>query len=135
MLMTASSMPTNPLYTAAKAGLVGFTRACGPTFTSNDGITVNCICPAFITTNLCPPHALALFPKEHITPMSTCLKAIDIFLGDDTMTGQAVELTLDELHFREKPDYPNESQRWLGEESAKFWEDAYKAVPEGKNGV
>ena len=30
-------------------------------------------------------------------------------------------------------EYPNESQRWLGEDSAQFWEKAYRDTPEGKN--
>jgi 15-hydroxyprostaglandin dehydrogenase (NAD) len=34
-------------------------------------------------------------------------------------------LSLDQLYFRKMVDYPNASQRWLGEESKKFWEDAY----------
>ena len=50
-----------------------------------------------MATNLCPPHALKLFPKEHITPMSTALRAFDKFLEDDGLSGQVVELSLD--HF------------------------------------
>jgi len=121
-------MATNPLYTAAKHALVGLTRACGPVFLE-EGITVNCICPAFVPTNLCPPHVLQIFPKEHITPMSTVLKAHDTFLADSTMTGQTVELSLDQLYFRKQPEWPNDSQRWLGEESKAFWEEAYRQVP------
>ncbi|THW34282.1 hypothetical protein D6D22_08703 [Aureobasidium pullulans] len=120
-----SPMVTNPLYTATKHGLVGLTRACGPKFLP-EGITVNCICPAFVPTALCPPHVLAKFPKEHITPMSTVLKAVDTFIADDGMSGQVVELSLDQMFFREQPEYPNESQRWLGVDSAAFWEEAYK---------
>lgn len=118
-------METNPLYTAAKHGLVGLVRACGPEF-ATEGITVNCICPAFVPTNLCPPHVLHLFPKEHITPMTTVLKAFDTFIADDKMTGQVVELSLDQLYFREQPGWANESQKWLGTESKAFWDAAYK---------
>ncbi|KAH6679063.1 hypothetical protein B0J14DRAFT_614421 [Halenospora varia] len=118
-------MDTNPLYTTAKHGLVGLTRACAPTFLA-EGITVNCICPAFVPTNLCPPHVLHLFPKEHITPMSTVLKAHNMFLADDNMTGQVVELSLDQLYFRSPPEWANDSQRWLGTESKAFWDAAYK---------
>lgn len=119
-------MSTNPLYTAAKHGLVGFTRSCGEDSPfAKENITVNCICPAFVPTNLCPPHMLALFPKEHITPMTTVIKALDTFLDNGSMTGQCVELSLDQLYFRKMIDYPNASQRWLGQESKKFWEDAY----------
>ena len=70
-----------------------------------------------------------IFPKEHITPMETVIKAFDTFLDDDKMTGQAVELSLDELHFRKQVDYPNESQRWIGTQSAALWDQAYENPP------
>ncbi|KAF2466730.1 15-hydroxyprostaglandin dehydrogenase [Lindgomyces ingoldianus] len=122
-------MTTNPQYTSSKYGVVGLTRAAGPVFVK-EGITVNCICPGFIPTNLCPPHVLELWPKEHITPLSTATKAIDAFLGDDTMTGQTVELSLDQLYFRQMPEWANDSQKWIGTESLAFWEEAYAKVPQ-----
>lgn len=130
IIITSSSaglypMETNPIYTASKHALVGLTRALGPVLRKQN-IQVNAICPAFVPTALCPKEVLDRFPKEHITPMSTVIKAYDTLLGDDTICGQTVELSLDKLYFRIKPDYPNESQRWLGEESASFWEEAYK---------
>jgi len=118
-------METNPQYTAAKHGLVGLARACGPVF-SRENITVNAVCPAFVPTNLCPPHVRDLFPKEHVTPMSTVLRAFDTFIDNARMTGQIVELSLGDLYFREQPPWANESQRWLGEDSSGFWEEAYK---------
>lgn len=127
-------MDIQPQYTAAKHALVGLTRAAGPMLLKGSSITLNCICPAFIKTNLCPPHIRDTFPEEHVTPMSTVMKAIDTFIDDDTMTGQTVELSLDQLYFRKQPEWANKSQKWLGEESAAFWEEAYKAQPT-KNGV
>ena len=127
-------MQTNPQYTAAKHALVGLTRAIGPTF-QKESISVNCICPSFVLTNLCPPHVRDLFPKEHITPMDTVLEAFSRFLEDETMTGQIVELSLDQLYFRTPPEWANASQKWLGEESMKFWEDAYKTPALLRNSV
>ncbi|KAF2800800.1 NAD(P)-binding protein, partial [Melanomma pulvis-pyrius CBS 109.77] len=117
-------MSTNPQYTASKYGVVGLIRAAGPEFVK-EGITVNCICPGFIPTNLCPPEILKVWPKEHITPLSTAIKAIDAFLGDDTMTGQAVELSQENIYFREMVEWANESQKWIGLESLGIWEKAY----------
>ncbi|KAJ6008913.1 hypothetical protein N7499_001038 [Penicillium canescens] len=130
VVITSSSaglyqMATNPIYTASKHALVGLTRALAPVL-DQQNIQVNAICPAFVPTALCPKDMLDRFPKEHITPMSTIIKAYDTFLKDDTLNGQTVELSQDQLYFRTKPDYPNESQRWLGEDSASFWEEAYK---------
>ena len=123
-LLACSSMPQCPQYTAAKYGVVGLVRASGSVFVK-EGITVNAICPAFIPTNLCPPEVLKRWPKEHITPLSTVNKAIDAFLADDTLTGQAVELSQDNIYFREQVDYPNESQRWIGTKSHEIWNQGY----------
>lgn len=118
-------MPTNPQYAAAKSGLVGFTRSAASIF-RKENITINTICPAFIVTNLAPPVIRDKFPKEHITPMSTALKAIDAFLDDDNMTGETVELSLGDLFFRKQPQWANESQRWLNGDSNEFWDEAYR---------
>jgi NAD(P)-dependent dehydrogenase (short-subunit alcohol dehydrogenase family) len=123
-----SSMTQCPQYTASKYGVVGLCRASGPVFVK-EGITVNAICPAFIPTNLCPPEVAKRWPKEHITPLSTVNKAIDAFLADDTLTGQAVELSQENIYFRKPVDYPNESQRWIGEESDKIWNLGYQEPP------
>ncbi|KAF2000990.1 15-hydroxyprostaglandin dehydrogenase [Amniculicola lignicola CBS 123094] len=125
-------MTTNPQYTASKYGVIGLVRSSGPVFVK-ENITVNCICPGFIPTNLCPPEILKIWPKEHITPVSTAVKAIDAFLGDDQMTGQVVELSLGELYFRQMVPWANESQEWIGTKSLDIWEKAYAEVPV-KNG-
>lgn len=123
-------MTTNPQYAAAKHALVGLTRSVGPVLLK-EKITVNAICPAFIKTNLAPKVILEKFPEEHVTPMSTALKAFDAFLGDDSMTGQTVELSLGDLFFRKQPEWSNESQRWLGEDSGPFWDEAYREMLPG----
>jgi 15-hydroxyprostaglandin dehydrogenase (NAD) len=50
---------------------------------------------------------------------------MDAFLADDTLTGQAVELSQENIYFRSQPDWPNESQKWIGEESNKIWDEGY----------
>lgn len=119
-----SSMIQCPQYTASKYGVVGLVRASGPIFVK-EGITVNAICPAFIPTNLCPPEVAAKWPKEHITPLTTVDKAMEAFLADDNLTGQAVELSQGNIYFRQQVDYPNASQKWIGEESDKIWDEGY----------
>ena len=124
-------MPTNPQYSAAKHALVGLTRSCAPIFAA-ENITVNCICPAFVITNLAPKAILHTFPREHITPMSTVLRAFDACMGEG-VTGQVVECSLGELYWRKQPEWANESQRWFGEEGEKVWDEGYRGLlPEGK---
>jgi len=123
-----SCMTQCPQYTASKYGVVGLVRASGPAFLK-ENITVNAICPAFIPTNLCPPEVAARWPKEHITPLSTVNKAIDAFLQDDKMTGQVVELSQENIYFRQQVDYVNESQRWIGMHSDAIWNLGYEEPP------
>ncbi|KAF3000093.1 hypothetical protein E8E13_002978 [Curvularia kusanoi] len=100
------SLPTLPLYTASKYGVVGLVRGSAPNFIK-ENITVNAICPGFMSTNICPPEILARWPKEHITSMSTVIKAIDAFLEDDKLTGQVVELSQENIYFRQSVDHAN----------------------------
>ncbi|KAH7350669.1 hypothetical protein BKA65DRAFT_605374 [Rhexocercosporidium sp. MPI-PUGE-AT-0058] len=114
-------MESDPLYTAAKHGLVGFTRATGAHF-HPEGITVNCICPAFVITGLAPENVLVKFPKEHITPMSTVLQAYDMFLGDSKLSGQVVETSLDQVNFQHPPPFTSDTNRWLASATKELWE-------------
>lgn len=114
-------MESDPLYTTAKHGLVGFARATGARFPS-EGITVNCICPAFVPTGLAPASVLAKFPKEHVTPMSTLIKAYDTFLANDKLSGKVVEASRDQLVYQEPPEYSSESNRWLATATKELWE-------------
>lgn len=114
-----------PQYTAAKAAIVGLTRAVGPTLLKQ-GIAVNAICPGVIATNLMPEHARDLFPKECLTPMETVTRAIDIFLEKDDMAGETVEISLDELYFRKKPEFAIENQKKVAALRHTFWAAAYK---------
>lgn len=100
-----------------------------------DNITINAICPAFVLTNLAPRFIVDTFPKEHVTPMETIMKAYSAFLDDDKMTGQTVECSLDQLYFRQMPEWANASQKWMGEGSDGFWERAYAQVAPARNGI
>lgn len=58
--------------------------------------------------------------------MSTIMRAYDTFLGDDKLSGQALEASLDELYFRAQLEYANESQRYLSEGLTKIWSEVTK---------
>ena len=73
-------MPTHPLYSAAKHGLIGLTRSL-PHALKKEGIAVNAICPAFVATPLLPEKMRELWPKEHLTPLTTIIRAHDRFPG------------------------------------------------------
>ena len=75
-----------PLYCSSKFGNVGLIRSLGKDKKmKSEGITFNAICPGWVETGLAPPGMIQ-FVREKcpqiITPMSTIVKAYDIFLDD-----------------------------------------------------
>lgn len=125
---------TLPLYVAAKAGLIALTYSIGPPFASSSRktarILVNTVLPGFVKTGLPPQGLIDVFPAEHVTPMSTILRAFEGFLEGDS-SGRVVECSLQELHERKKGEgtgYVDESTRWLGEESHVLFRAAYEKV-------
>jgi 15-hydroxyprostaglandin dehydrogenase (NAD) len=107
------------------AQLIGLVRSVGPKFRRDDHITINAILPAFVATGLAPAGLIDAMPKEHLTPMSTILKAYDSFLENDDLSGETVECSGDQLYFRKKAEYPNKSQEWLAEDTDGFWKGSY----------
>jgi len=116
-----------PLYTAANHGLVGFVRACAPVFAGIGPILINAILPTLIETNLMPEPIRPLWDRNQLTPMSTALKVFDMFLADDKMTGETVELALDQLIFSHQQPYSTPNSQWMCEEH-KLWEMATKRI-------
>lgn len=105
--------PPIPLYTTAKHGLVGLVRACAPIYLK-DKITINAICPTLIKTNLMPSHITDEFHvPEQTTPMSTALKAFDAVLASDKLTGQTMELALDEVVFKQQAEHETANGKWM----------------------
>ncbi|KAI7166360.1 hypothetical protein KC343_g15431 [Hortaea werneckii] len=102
-----------PLYSSAKHALVGLVRSSAPVFAGMN-ITINALLPVLVETNIWPEHAKHLVDDAQLTPMRTVCKAFDRFL-DSEMTGQTVELALDQLIFRQQQDYTNENARWMCE--------------------
>ncbi|OQV04652.1 hypothetical protein CLAIMM_09505 [Cladophialophora immunda] len=116
---------TNPQYAAAKHGIVGLVRSAAPVL-QKENIRVNCVCPAFVPTNLAPASLLSAMPKEHLTPMSTIVRAFDSFATDASLVGKVAECSLGDIYYRDQVEYCNESERWIFEESKKIWEEGFK---------
>jgi len=108
------------MYVASKHALVGFVRSTAPVYAGMD-ITINALLPVMIETNLMPEPLRPLWDREQLTPMNTALKAFDTFLADSTMTGQTVELSLDQLIFDKQQEYSTANAKWMCDEH-KLWE-------------
>ncbi|KAK3111683.1 hypothetical protein LTR53_012815 [Teratosphaeriaceae sp. CCFEE 6253] len=126
-----------PLYTATKHALVGLVRATAPVF-AGMGITINAILPVMIETNLMPEALRVRWDSAQLTPMDTALKAIDKILGDSQLTGQTIELSLDQLVFSKQQAYSTANARWMCEDNHELWELACEPLlpkAPGKNHV
>lgn len=100
-----------------------------------DGITINAICPVLVATNLMPEHVRDAWDKTQLTPMTTAMRAYDTFLDNKSMTGQTVELALDDLVFKQPPEYSTANVRWMFEQT-ELWEKAVGGLlprPPGQN--
>ena len=131
-MMGLYPMPSNPQYSASKHGLIGLTRSLGAQLLGEDNTSLNAILPAFVPTGLAPPGLIeAMEDRGHITPMTTILKAYDAILDNGSLTGQTVEVSLQELFWRKPVEYPNESQRWLADDPDGFWREMYERKGKG----
>ena len=151
IVITASSAGLYPLaaipqYTAAKHGLVGLTRALAPT-AAGAGMTVNALCPAVVATGLAPPGLLDVFPEEMRTPMSTMMRAFEA-LGElsefsegggggtwgnveKAKNGCTVEVSLQDLWYREPPAFADKGQKYMAKGAEKVWRDVYRVRNKG----
>ena len=103
-----------PLYGAAKHGVVGLTRALAQNLQGRgESITVNCLCPGLVPTALPGKAILDAFPKDRLTPISTIVKAIEQFLADDSITGQAAECSGEDIHYRPAHSYSDDNAEYL----------------------
>jgi 15-hydroxyprostaglandin dehydrogenase (NAD) len=110
-----------PLYTSSKHGVVGLVRSLAPVY-AKDNITINSLCPTLIETNLMPKEYVREFHvPEETTPMSTVLKAIDRIVQDSSLTGQVMELTLDKVVFKPRPEYSTPNVEWMFDQML-LWE-------------
>ena len=102
-----------PLYTASKHGVVGLVRSLAPVYLK-DNITINALNPTLVETNLMPKHVAEKYKDpRNLTPMSTVLKAFDAILGSTELTGQTLELTLDDVVFKQQPEYSKPNTKWM----------------------
>ncbi|KAL9080726.1 MAG: hypothetical protein Q9159_007542 [Coniocarpon cinnabarinum] len=111
----------------SKHGLVGFVRSAAPVL-AFENITLNAICPVLINTGIMPAEARHLWDPQQLTPMSTAMKAYDAILDSDKINGQTIELSLDDIIFKQQPEYSSDNVRWMFDETQMgHWETATAA--------
>ncbi|KAM3414447.1 hypothetical protein BST61_g9612 [Cercospora zeina] len=106
-------VPTHPIYTYAKHAVLGFTRTMGA-WLPEEKITLNCICPNIVRTNISTGQYYEQAAEEGLlVSYETVVSAFESLLGANTTSGEAIELLPGDQGFRikERPEPTNEQVR------------------------
>ncbi|KAL1900980.1 hypothetical protein Sste5346_002043 [Sporothrix stenoceras] len=113
-----------PEYSGSKAAVWNFVRASARVLRIKDNIRINCIRPGFVPTSLAPPGMIKA-AEDIITPLETIVKALNKILDDKTLSGAALECSMDKILLTPEPEFLN------GEASARasfLWEPGFVAM-------
>ncbi|OTA98608.1 hypothetical protein M426DRAFT_28290 [Hypoxylon sp. CI-4A] len=81
-----------PLYTAAKHGLVAFSRAIATPFKESDGIRVSTICPGKVLTERSKSPVSRKIPAQDIVPMEIVCSVVDELLSPNGGFGRCLKV-------------------------------------------
>jgi len=86
-------VPTLPIYTSAKHGVLGFVRSYGQYLAPTESITLNAICPNVVRTAISSSQFYSVLEsKDLLTPMESLLAVFESLLGADTKSGEVFEV-------------------------------------------
>lgn len=110
------TVPTLPVYTAAKHGVLGFVRSYGK-YLPEEKIALNAICPNVVRTHISTDAFYdQLEPKGLLVPMEYLTKTYEGWLGDDKNSGQLVECGPKGCRVAEPPEFMDkESEELCGD--------------------
>nr|MBA3843659.1 SDR family oxidoreductase [Actinomycetota bacterium] len=84
------SYPPDPVYAAAKHGVIGFVRAMAPRL-SGEQITVNAVCPGLTDTGMLPASGREAIARERYPLLSAAdVASVVVGLLTGSGTGQAL---------------------------------------------
>ena len=121
------AVPTVPIYTAAKHGVVGFVRSYGK-YLPSEKITLNSINPNVVRTNISNP---AFYDKLEgtnlLTPVSSVVDAFERLLGANDASGECYEVG---PHWEKDGPVTKSAPEYLDEETKQTMELVYqRALP------
>ncbi|KAK5738926.1 hypothetical protein LTR17_005652 [Elasticomyces elasticus] len=110
LIITAScggfyAVPNDPLYAAAKHGIVGFVRSIARRYWNAEKIRVNAICPGLMRTNILPDAVFTMFPEDSLTPVEKVVEVVKMLLVSEEYVGQTVEVFGKQHWFRKQTEY------------------------------
>lgn len=95
-----------PEYSGSKAAVWQFVRASAPILQLKENIRINCIRPGLVRTPLMPV-AMAAAAGTHLTPMSTIVSALNRVITDESLSGVALECSLEKVLLTPEPEVLN----------------------------
>ncbi|KIW18213.1 hypothetical protein PV08_02501 [Exophiala spinifera] len=102
------AFPLEPMYAAAKHGVVGLVRSLGPRLAQGK-IQINGLAPCVVETNIAP--GVGQLDGIILTPLSTVVKAVEMILDDASISGQIAEISEDRVTWPKQQDYVDDSTR------------------------
>ncbi|KAK0649546.1 hypothetical protein B0T16DRAFT_324936 [Cercophora newfieldiana] len=102
-------LPTSPLYSASKFGVVGLVRSLAEKL-AEVKIQINALAPSLIETNISGPDH-SVFDQMTLTPMPTLIRGVTQLLADVNATGQVAEIHGDNVTIRPHHEYVDETTK------------------------
>lgn len=96
--------------------VVGLTRSMGQRLKQlKQPITVNCICPGLVPTNIMPDAITQVTPPEYVTPLTTIVRAVEGFVLDEecALQGQVAECSAQQVVMRPLNEYLDEASKHI----------------------
>ena len=104
--------PFCPMYSAAKHGVLGFTRSVAKHFWTHDRIRANAILPGTMKTNLLSEEEWGTFGETAWTPVAKVVEVVEMLLDEEKeLWGRTVEISGTNHYFREQAEFCDEDMR------------------------
>ncbi|KAJ5909067.1 Short-chain dehydrogenase/reductase SDR [Penicillium taxi] len=115
-----------PIYCGTKSAVNQFARGAAPILKQKENILLNVVMPGILDTPIVPPGMIKAVSPECITPISTVLKAFDIFLEDTTgMAGELLECSAEKLLYYPLPEPLNGP---ITKRATTVWEPLFEMI-------
>ncbi|KIW48655.1 hypothetical protein, variant [Exophiala oligosperma] len=113
------AVPTVPIYTTAKHGVVGLTRSYGH-YLPEEKITMNAVCPNVVRTNISTSAFYDTLDKEGVlAPIEGVVDVFEKLLGDSPTSGECFEVG---PNYKTQGAVPRKAPEFLDKESKRVCE-------------
>jgi 15-hydroxyprostaglandin dehydrogenase (NAD) len=123
-------VPVQPLYGAAKHGIVGLARSMGLRH-KDEGFRVCALVPGLVPTTIMPKTIVDRVDQSLITPTTHIAAAIQDMLDNTDLNATVCEASVDRIFYRDPPDFPDVAQRRVLTEVSPNMAEDFKKLRDG----